>query len=134
MVPFRSGEPDLKLPGLVRVSDDPPKTKKSDITFPDQETSLWQWDERAGQHYLHRFYKHQPDLNVTNPAVRDEVAKVIGFWLELGVSGFPGRRGAVLHRGAARRRASTCPTPTPTCASCGPSSTAAPVTPSCSAR
>ena len=69
-------------------SDDPPKTKKSDITFPDQETSLWEWDERAGQHYLHRFYKHQPDLDVTNPAVRDEIAKVMGFWLELGVSGF----------------------------------------------
>jgi trehalose synthase len=69
-------------------SDDPPKTKKSDITFPDQETSLWEWDERAGQYYLHRFYKHQPDLDVTNPAVRDEIAKVMGFWLQLGVSGF----------------------------------------------
>jgi trehalose synthase len=69
-------------------SDDPPKTKPSDITFPDQETSLWQWDEKAGQHFLHRFYKHQPDLNVSNPAVRDEIEKVIGFWLQLGVSGF----------------------------------------------
>jgi len=69
-------------------SDDPPKTKATDITFPDQETSLWQRDDRAGQHYLHRFYRHQPDLNVTNPAVRDEIAKVMGFWLQLGVSGF----------------------------------------------
>ncbi|MEJ7582717.1 MAG: alpha-amylase family protein [Acidimicrobiales bacterium] len=69
-------------------SDDPPATKASDITFPDQETSLWQWDERAGQHYLHRFYRHQPDLNVANPEVRDEIAKVMGFWLQLGVSGF----------------------------------------------
>ncbi len=69
-------------------SDDPPKTKAKDLTFPDKETSLWEWDEKAGQHYLHRFYRHQPDLNVANPAVRDEVAKVMGFWLELGVSGF----------------------------------------------
>ena len=69
-------------------SDDPPKTKATDITFPDQETSLWEWDEKAGQHYLHRFYRHQPDLNVANPAVRDEITKVLGFWLELGVSGF----------------------------------------------
>jgi trehalose synthase len=69
-------------------SDDPPATKSSDITFPDQETSLWQWDPKAGQHYLHRFYKHQPDLNVANPEVRDEIEKVIGFWLQLGVSGF----------------------------------------------
>jgi trehalose synthase len=69
-------------------SDDPPETKASDLTFPDQETSLWEWDEKAGQHYLHRFYKHQPDLNVANPKVRDEIAKVVGFWLQLGVSGF----------------------------------------------
>ena len=68
--------------------DDPPPTKPADIVFPDQETSIWTYDEKAGQHYLHRFYKHQPDLNVANPAVRDEIAKVMGFWLELGVSGF----------------------------------------------
>jgi trehalose synthase len=69
-------------------SDDPPKNKATDITFPDQETSLWEWDDKAGQYYLHRFYRHQPDLNVANPAVREEIAKVIGFWLQLGVSGF----------------------------------------------
>jgi trehalose synthase len=56
--------------------------------FPDQEKSVWTYDEKAGQYYLHRFYKHQPDLNVTNPAVRDEIMKVVGFWLELGLSGF----------------------------------------------
>ena len=67
--------------------------------FPDQETSIWTYDEKAGSHYLHRFYRHQPDLNVVNPAVRDEIEKVIGFWLELGVSG-SGRRGPVLHRAA----------------------------------
>jgi trehalose synthase len=69
-------------------SDDPPPTKATDLVFPDQETSIWSWDEKAGQHYLHRFYRHQPDLNVANPAVRDEIAKVMGFWLQLGVSGF----------------------------------------------
>jgi trehalose synthase len=69
-------------------SDDPPKTKPSDIVFPDQEDSIWTYDEKAGSHYLHRFYKHQPDLNVANPRVRDEIEKAIGFWLQLGVSGF----------------------------------------------
>ncbi len=67
--------------------DEPPK-EKIETVFPDQETSVWQYDEKAGQYYLHRFYKYQPDLNVTNPRVRDEIAKVMGFWLELGVSGF----------------------------------------------
>lgn len=68
--------------------DDPPETKPAEIVFPDQETSIWEWDAKAGQHYLHRFYKHQPDLNVANPRVRDEIQKIIGFWLQLGVSGF----------------------------------------------
>ena len=35
----------------------------------------------------HRFYRRQPDLNVTNLAVRNEIAKIIGFWMELGLSG-----------------------------------------------
>jgi trehalose synthase len=48
----------------------------------------WTYDERAGQHYLHRFAPFQPDLDITNPAVRHEIAKTVGFWLALGVSGF----------------------------------------------
>jgi maltose alpha-D-glucosyltransferase/alpha-amylase len=68
--------------------DQPPADGPKGITFPDQEKSLWQYDEQAGQYYLHRFYKYQPDLDVANPAVRDEIARVMGFWLELGLSGF----------------------------------------------
>jgi trehalose synthase len=56
--------------------------------FPDQETGNWQLDEKTGQYYQHVFYKHQPDLNITNPLVRDEIAKIMGFWLQLGLSGF----------------------------------------------
>src|SRR3712207_561317 len=44
--------------------------------------------EPTGEWYLHRFYREQPDLNVADPRVRDEVAKVMGFWLQLGLSGF----------------------------------------------
>ena len=62
--------------------------KKSDVVFPDAEDSIWARDEKAGQWYLHHFYSHQPDLNISNPAVRDEIAKIAGFWLELGVDGF----------------------------------------------
>jgi trehalose synthase len=67
---------------------DEPPAEQADVVFPDQEDSVWTYDEKAGQHYLHRFYKHQPDLNVANPRVRDELAKVVGFWLQLGLSGF----------------------------------------------
>jgi glycosidase len=69
-------------------ADKPPKDGPKGVTFPDQESSLWQYDDRAGQYYLHRFYRYQPDLNVDNPKVRDEIAKVIGFWMALGLSGF----------------------------------------------
>ncbi|MGH8938933.1 MAG: alpha-amylase family protein, partial [Actinomycetes bacterium] len=67
---------------------DQPPDQKVETVFPDQETSVWTRDDKTGQYYLHRFYRHQPDLNVANPVVRDEIAKVIGFWLELGLSGF----------------------------------------------
>jgi len=52
------------------------------------EDGVWSLDEEAGQYYLHNFYRHQPDLNTDNPAVRDEIAKLVGFWLQLGVDGF----------------------------------------------
>jgi maltose alpha-D-glucosyltransferase/alpha-amylase len=67
---------------------DEPSDEPKGIAFPDRETSNWAFDEQAGQYYLHRFYSFQPDLNVANPAVRDEIARIIGFWLALGVSGF----------------------------------------------
>jgi trehalose synthase len=68
--------------------DQPPPQKQSDVVFPDAEDSIWSWDEKAEQWYLHHFYSHQPDLNISNQRVRDEIAKIAGFWLELGVDGF----------------------------------------------
>jgi maltose alpha-D-glucosyltransferase/alpha-amylase len=65
----------------------PEGTSKS-LVFPDKETSNWELDKKTGQYYLHRFYKHQPDLNIANSDVREEIRKIIGFWLELGLSGF----------------------------------------------
>ena len=68
--------------------DDKPEEKPGDVVFPDQEDSNWAWDEEAGQWYLHRFYSSQPDLNVANPEVRDEIAQIAGFWLQQGFAGF----------------------------------------------
>ena len=67
--------------------DESPK-KQQPTVFPGEEASVWELDERSGQYFQHVFYKHQPDLNIGNPRVRDEIAKTIGFWLALGVSGF----------------------------------------------
>lgn len=69
-------------------SENPPKTAPELLVFPDAEDSIWEYDEQANAYYLHHFYKEQPDLNIANPAVREEICKIMGFWLELGVSGF----------------------------------------------
>ncbi len=56
--------------------------------FPGVQDAVWTYDDVAGAWYLHRFYPHQADLNITNPEVKAEIEKVMGFWLQLGVSGF----------------------------------------------
>ena len=65
-----------------------PKSSAKDVVFPDQENSIWELDPKTNEWYLHHFYKHQPDLNIANPVVQEEISRVLGFWLELGVSGF----------------------------------------------
>src|SRR5687768_1176329 len=69
-------------------SDERPEEPPGRIVFPDQENSNWAYDEEAGAWYLHRFYSHQPDLNVANAEVRDELAQVAGYWLDQGLAGF----------------------------------------------
>jgi trehalose synthase len=87
---FQAARADRRSPyrDFYVWADEPPADGPKDLVFPGQETSNWELDERAGQFYLHRFYKSMPDLNIANPRVRDEIHKVIGFWLELGLSGF----------------------------------------------
>jgi trehalose synthase len=68
--------------------DEKPPEPPNSVVFPDAEDSIWTFDRKAGQWYLHHFYAHQPDLNIANPAVRAEISKIAGFWLELGVDGF----------------------------------------------
>jgi maltose alpha-D-glucosyltransferase/alpha-amylase len=57
------------------------------IIFTDTEKSNWTWDPVAGQYYWHRFFSHQPDLNFDNPVVRETVADIMRFWLDMGVDG-----------------------------------------------
>ena len=69
-------------------SADEPPNKHQGTVFPGEQTETWTFDEQASAWYFHRFYDFQPDLNWSNPDVRAEIAKVMGFWLQLGVSGF----------------------------------------------
>ncbi|MBM9469425.1 alpha-amylase family protein [Nakamurella leprariae] len=68
--------------------DEPGPEQPGDVVFPDRENSIWTLDKKSGQYYQHRFYRSQPDLNVANPRVRDEIARIMGFWMALGLSGF----------------------------------------------
>lgn len=61
--------------------------------FPNNWTSTfpgdgWEYDEVRGEYYLHLFAKEQPDLNMDNPKVREEVKEIIKYWLDIGVDGF----------------------------------------------
>ena len=69
-------------------SEDEPPDRRQGIVFPGEQTETWTMDDAAGLWYYHRFYEFQPDLNWANPAVRAEIKKVMGFWLQLGASGF----------------------------------------------
>ena len=68
--------------------EDKPDNITDGIVFPGVQKATWTYDRTAKAWYMHRFYKFQPDLNTTNPAVRQEILKIMGFWLALGVSGF----------------------------------------------
>jgi trehalose synthase len=67
---------------------DEPSDQPAGLSFPGRENSNWALDEGSGQYYLHRFYSFQPDLNIDNDAVREEIARIMGYWLALGVAGF----------------------------------------------
>lgn len=68
------------------------KKKPSDwnegMVFPGVQETTWTYDKKVGEYYYHRFYHFQPDLNMENPKVRDELRRIIGFWVQLGVAGF----------------------------------------------
>ena len=70
---WRPARPDGKLPN------------NWDSNF---EGKAWTYDEVRGEYYLHLFAVKQPDLNMDNPLVREEVKNILRFWLDMGVDGF----------------------------------------------
>lgn len=50
--------------------------------------SIWQWVPELNQFYMHQFSKKQPDLNWQNPKVRQELYKMINWWIDRGIEGF----------------------------------------------
>jgi maltose alpha-D-glucosyltransferase/alpha-amylase len=65
-----------------------PKDYRRGMVFPGVQKETWTYDKTARLWYYHRFFNFQPDLNTENPQVRTEIQRIMGYWLELGVSGF----------------------------------------------
>ena len=65
----------------------PPRAHEG-MVFPGVQQSTWSYDRQAQAWYFHRFYDFQPDLNTANLEVQAEILKIMGFWIQLGVSGF----------------------------------------------
>jgi maltose alpha-D-glucosyltransferase / alpha-amylase len=80
--------PDSRYRDWYVWADSEPPDRYEGIVFPGEQTETWTYQRRAHAWYYHRFYDFQPDLNTANPAVRTEIKKIMGFWLQLGVAGF----------------------------------------------
>ncbi len=80
--------PDSKYRDWYVWSKKRPKHANEGIVFPGVQKSTWTRDSVAKCWYFHRFYDFQPDLNTSHPEVQAEILKIMGFWLQLGVSGF----------------------------------------------
>jgi oligo-1,6-glucosidase len=50
--------------------------------------SVWEYDEKTDEYYLHIFSKKQPDLNWENEKVRNELYETMQWWLDKGIDGF----------------------------------------------
>ena len=81
-------DPNSKYRDYYVWSEQRPDDITSGIVFPGYQKSTWSFDKKAGLWYYHRFYDFQPDLNFGNPEVQEEIHKIMGFWLQMGVSGF----------------------------------------------
>lgn len=51
-------------------------------------SGCWKFAPEVGKYYLHLFDESQPDLNWHNPQVRQELYKMVNYWIDLGVEGF----------------------------------------------
>ncbi|WP_420967103.1 alpha-amylase family protein [Bradyrhizobium sp. B120] len=69
-------------------ADKRPASASKGMVFPGVQKSTWTRDKEAKAWFFHRFYDFQPDLNTSNPYVQAEILKIMGFWIQLGVSGF----------------------------------------------
>jgi maltose alpha-D-glucosyltransferase/alpha-amylase len=81
-------DPKSKYRNWYIWSDKKPPDAAKGVVFPGVQKSTWNYDPVAKAWYFHRFYDFQPDLNTSNLEVQAEILKIMGFWIQQGVSGF----------------------------------------------
>lgn len=87
---------DSKFRDFYIWSDKKPEEDGEHAIFGEKQGGTnWKYDKTAKAYYYHTFYPFQPDLNIANPEVRNEIFQIMRFWLKLGVSGF--RMDAIPH-------------------------------------
>lgn len=72
----------------IWVDEKPEDPEQNMMAAEGEESISWKYDRTAKAYYFHSFYPHQPDLNIANPQVQEEICRIMHFWLKMGVSGF----------------------------------------------
>jgi maltose alpha-D-glucosyltransferase/alpha-amylase len=81
-------DPNSKYRNWYVWSKKKPPHSNEGMVFPGVQKTTWNYDREGKAWYFHRFYDFQPDLNTSNPEVQAEILKIMGFWIQAGVSGF----------------------------------------------
>jgi maltose alpha-D-glucosyltransferase/alpha-amylase len=81
-------DPESKHRDWYVWSKKKPANADQGMVFPGVQKTTWSYDKEARAYYFHRFYDFQPDLNTSHPEVQAEILKIMGFWIQQGVSGF----------------------------------------------
>jgi maltose alpha-D-glucosyltransferase/alpha-amylase len=105
-----STKPDSAFRDWYIWSKKRPRNFRSGVVLPGLQKTTWSYARGVREWYFHRFLAFQPDLNTTNPVVREEIKRIVAYWLRLGAAGFridavpflidkpaPGRRRAGPH-------------------------------------
>lgn len=69
-------------------SDSPILAPTDEPSFPGEVDTLWDWDDVSHSYYFHRFYPFQPNLNLANRDVVEELKRIMDYWLSFGADGF----------------------------------------------
>lgn len=83
-----SQDQDSKYRNYYIWARDIPSNPQPKSAFPGIEAGVWRFNGEARQFYYHSFYHFEPDLNIANKDVQEEILNIMDFWMNLGIDGF----------------------------------------------